>query len=245
MGVGSPAQLSEKQSLVTGPARGPTVARYPRSRVIAPTHSGHEAADGAHTPRNTRRSPRRRPRQPNRVARPARSRPPTARAAAASRAPARRAGGVAHRRILEVRLMSSPAIGRHSPPRPPRSTRTAIATRGCSAGAKPMNHECGSPEPPSSAVPDLPAVVTPGTFAPRVNAGRGRLPRPRSSPRWIAAASRASMTPRRTAPGRSSRVAALAAERRYEAGLMSSPSLRRSSATSAIWSGVTKVSAWP
>ena len=32
-----------------------------------------------------------------------------------------------------------------------------------------MNHECGSPEPPSSAVPDLPAVGTPGTLAPDVN----------------------------------------------------------------------------
>ena len=45
---------------------------------------------------------------------------------------------------------------------------TAIATFGAFAGAKPMNHECGSPVPPSSAVPDLPAVVTPGTLAPVV-----------------------------------------------------------------------------
>ena len=41
---------------------------------------------------------------------------------------------------------------------------TAIAIVGASAGAKPMNHEWGSPLPPSSAVPDLPAVVTPGTL---------------------------------------------------------------------------------
>jgi hypothetical protein len=66
--------------------------------------------------------------------------------------------------------MRSPAIGAAtSAPRPACSTRTAIATRGASAGAKPMNQECGSPDPPSSAVPDLPAVVTPGTFAPVVN----------------------------------------------------------------------------
>ena len=32
-----------------------------------------------------------------------------------------------------------------------------------------MNHEFGSPLPPSSAVPDLPAVSTPGIFAPVVN----------------------------------------------------------------------------
>ena len=53
-------------------------------------------------------------------------------------------------------VISSPAIGAAtSPPRPPCSTRTAMATRGASAGAKPMNHECGSPVPPSSAVPGL------------------------------------------------------------------------------------------
>src|SRR4029079_17598880 len=71
---------------------------------------------------------------------------------------------------LKYVVISDPANGAaRSPPRPPRSTRTAIATCGFSAGAKPMNHEWGSPEPPSSAVPDLPAVVTPLTSAPVVN----------------------------------------------------------------------------
>ncbi len=65
--------------------------------------------------------------------------------------------------------MRLPAIGAAtSAPRPACSTSTAMATLGASAGAKPMNHECGSPVPPSSAVPDLPAVVTPGTLAPVV-----------------------------------------------------------------------------
>ena len=58
---------------------------------------------------------------------------------------------------------------RRAAPRPPCSTTTAIATCGSSAGAKPMNHECGSPVPPSSAVPDLPATVRPLTWAPVVN----------------------------------------------------------------------------
>ena len=63
---------------------------------------------------------------------------------------------------------SDPASGAaRSPPRPPRSTRTAIAICGFSAGANPMNHECGSPSPPSSAVPDLPAVVMPGDLGAR------------------------------------------------------------------------------
>ncbi len=54
---------------------------------------------------------------------------------------------------------------------------------GASAGANPMNHECGSPLPPSSAVPDFPAVVTPGTLAP----GR-ELPAEAPSTAWTIAA---------------------------------------------------------
>ena len=63
---------------------------------------------------------------------------------------------------------------RRSVPRPRRRDRPARRgprwrPSGSAAGANPMNHECGSPVPPSSAVPDLPAVVMPGTLAPDVN----------------------------------------------------------------------------
>ena len=120
-----------------------------------------------------------------------------------------------------------------------------MATRGSSAGAKPMNHECGSPVPPSSAVPDLPAVVTPGTLAPVVK----RWPRSPSTASTIAAvmASASSgvddpadrLGPDRRA-SRSCRSIAVTS-----CGRISSPSLATVAATSAIWSGVTNVSAWP
>ena len=114
-----------------------------------------------------------------------------------------------------------------------------------SAGANPMNHECGSPVPPSSAVPDLPAVVTPGTFAPVVNW------RPRSpSTAWTIAALMARAFVggddpahrRRPDRPRPARLPVIAVTRR---GCISSPSFATVDATSAIWSGVTKVSACP
>src|SRR5690606_22602871 len=45
------------------------------------------------------------------------------------------------------------------------STSTAPAIRGSSAGANPVNHACAAPELPNSAVPVLPATVTPGSAA--------------------------------------------------------------------------------
>src|SRR4051812_8087993 len=90
---------------------------------------------------------------------------------------------VAHPPPFRYSDMRSPAIGAAtSPPRPACSTRTPMAIFGFSAGAKPMNHEWGSPVPPSSAVPDLPAVVMPWTFAPEVNC----LPRSPSTAATIA-----------------------------------------------------------
>ena len=120
-----------------------------------------------------------------------------------------------------------------------------MAIFGASAGAKPMNQECGSPVPPSSAVPDLPAVVTPGTLAPAVNC------RPSGpSTAWtiaavIAVASPRSMTRRIVlGPDRAaSRCSPVIAVTRR--GCISSPSLATVAATRAIWSGVTNVSAWP
>src|SRR5690606_28568850 len=47
------------------------------------------------------------------------------------------------------------------PSEPPRSTSTATATSGLSAGAKPVNHACGSSPAACWAVPVLPATSTP------------------------------------------------------------------------------------
>ena len=143
--------------------------------------------------------------------------------------------------------MRLPASGAaRSPPRPPRSTRTAIATVGLSTGAKPMNHECGSPLPPSSAVPDLPAVGTPRTFAPAVNCWPSvaldrllhrRLDRPGVVHRSGPGASTERVDRPRPGP--------LARDRRTRCGVISTPSFATVDATSAIWSGVTNVSPWP
>ena len=59
-----------------------------------------------------------------------------------------------------------------------------MATFGASAGANPMNHEWGSPVPPSSAVPDLPAVVHARDLGPgRELTAERTLDRLRPSPR--------------------------------------------------------------
>src|SRR5438105_11959824 len=62
----------------------------------------------------------------------------------------------------------SPASGEARVVWPPFTTSTAIAIWGLSYGAKPMNHEWGELPGSSSAVPDFPATVRPGTAAPKV-----------------------------------------------------------------------------
>ena len=108
-----------------------------------------------------------------------------------------------------------------------------------------MNHECGSPVPPSSAVPDLPAVGTPGTFAPRreLPADRAldrRLHRRRDRLGVAGAEHPAQLLgPIVRVPLSARRCAAT------RCGFISTPSFATVAATSAIWSGVTNVSAWP
>ena len=120
-----------------------------------------------------------------------------------------------------------------------------MATVGFSAGANPMNQECGSPEPPSSAVPDLPAVVTPLTLAPVVNRRPSRPSTAWTMAALIAAASAAGIT----RPIDDEPIVRLPLRRPVIAvtscGRISSPSFATVAATRAIWSGVTNVSAWP
>ena len=134
----------------------------PRSR---PSRSARPAAGGARgRPRRPARGPRtaweRLAAQERRTARHRR------RVAAA--APA--AGGRGSRLCREVRPQHPPGQRGRALAAPPALLDDAPRSRpsGASAGAKPMNHEWGSPVPPSCAVPDLPAVGTPGTFAPSV-----------------------------------------------------------------------------
>ena len=89
----------------------------------------------------------------------------------------------------------SPAIGAAtSPPRPPCSTRTAMTTRGASAGANPMNHECGSPVPTELGRPGLAGGRDARDLGPgRELRGRGRPRPPASSPPAIAGVVRRSV----------------------------------------------------
>src|SRR5262245_48145655 len=139
----------------------------------------------------------------------------------------------------------SPAIGEAftSPP-PEFSTRTAIATCGSSYGAKPMNQEWGDLPGSSSAVPDLPATGSPRTAAPAVK----RRPRSPLTARRIAAPISPAIPgdiTRRQTDGPIVVVPALPLASSTSCGRIRTPSFATAAATSAIWSGVTRVSPWP
>ena len=234
--------------------RGPSVSRG--SSVSSPTHSGHQAADRAHDReerarrRSTRPPPRRRTGSPARAAIAARPIRSISGRGLGGGSRARSSVGVPDRRSWSGPSGTAPSGRRRSAPRPRRRAglldehrdrdlrrlgRREADEPGVRLAACRPARPCRTCRPSSR----------PGPWRRSCTAGRASPSTAWTIAALIAVGVAGGMT-RPIALGPIVRVPALAGRSPSPAAAASaSPSLAMVDATSAIWSGVTNVSAWP